>query len=204
MFKRIVVIGLLALCIPDSGCFYPPTTQPPAESKTAVVIGVPYDLTWEAAKSVIASNNYRLEVEDPDHGVLEGEAHKFTLGDADCGKVRSMGSPYDAEPESGMTAVYSLKVEPAGRQASKVSVGVTYSSPLHVPFHPVMDFRCVSRGTAESRLLNEIVAEARGERRPESHAPLTAPVEQEPEVELQAPKPSRPSLLGGGLKKFGE
>ncbi|HYA35382.1 MAG TPA: hypothetical protein VEF03_07170, partial [Candidatus Binataceae bacterium] len=86
MLKRFVPIALLFLCAGGSGCFYPPTTQPPAESKTSAVVAVPYDLTWEAAKSVIANNDYRLEVEDPDHGVLEGEAHKFTLADADCGQ----------------------------------------------------------------------------------------------------------------------
>src|SRR5574337_529083 len=157
MLKLLAPIALLVLsAVVDSGCFYPPRMQPPPETKTAAVVGVPYDLTWQAAKSVIANNDYRLEVEDPDHGVLEGEAHKFTLADADCGQVRSMGSPYDAEPESGMTAVYSFRVEPAGLQASKVSIGATYSSPLHVPFHPVKDFHCGSRGTAESRLLGEI------------------------------------------------
>ena len=37
MLKRLIPIGLLILCIGNGGCFYPPTTQPPAEDRKSVV-----------------------------------------------------------------------------------------------------------------------------------------------------------------------
>lgn len=148
------------------GCYYPAQIQPPPPAKTQTVVEIPYDLTWDAVHSVVDKNGFKILGDDPNHGIIEAEAHSFTLGDADCGQMKSVASRYTAEPDPGGSAVYNFKVDPAGPQATNVSVNATYTTPLHVPFHPVTDFLCVSRGTQEARLLNEVDAAAHLERRP--------------------------------------
>ncbi len=177
-----------------SGCFYPPTTQPPPPKKTRATIGVPYDLTWDAVHQVISKNDFKLQGDNPDHGIIEAQTHSFTLADADCGKSRSIGSPYDAEPEPGSSAVYNFRLEPAGTQATTVSVNATYSTPLHVPFHPTVEFYCVSRGVREARLLDEIEVAARAERRPTE---TMAPAPEQPQILT----PGRPTLLKPDILK---
>jgi hypothetical protein len=184
----------LLLASGAAGCFYPPTTQPPPASKTQTVIKVPYDLTWDAVHDVLRNHNYRLQGDDPNHGIIEAEAHAFTLADADCGQMKSIVGRYDAEPLGSASAVYNFHVEPAGAHSTSVAVNATYDTPLHVPFHPVRDFQCVSRGTQEARLLNEIEMAARTQHRPEK-----------PTAEGPAPPrrltPGRPTLLRPELLK---
>jgi len=178
-----IVIGAIQMGV--AGCYYPPLVQPPPLAKTQTKINVPYDLTWDAVHTVVTQNQYKILGDDPNDGIIEAEAHSFTLADADCGQMKSIATRYNAEPDPGGSAVYNFKVQPAGPEATSVSLNATYSTPLHVPLHPVSNFECVSHGSQEARLLKEIDAAAQAEKRPT------------PEVE-KAPRqlvPSRPSLL---------
>jgi hypothetical protein len=186
-------IGLV-LIAGIGGCYYPAQIQPPPVAKTKSVVKVPYDLTWDAVHTVVNKNDFKILGDDPNHGIVEAEAHTFTLADADCGQMKSVSSRYDAEPDAGGSAVYNFKVEPAGPEASSLSVNATYSTPLHVPFHRISDFQCVSRGTQETRLLNDIAETARTERRPTAGG-FAKPAEGAPG--------GRPTLLRSDiLKKF--
>jgi hypothetical protein len=159
-----IIIGTIPIGI--GGCYYPAKLQPPAQAKTQTLVKVPYDLTWDAIQTVVNRNEYKVLGDDPNNGIVEAEAHSFTLADADCGQMKSVANRYDAQPDAGGSAVYNFKVEPAGPEATNLSVSATYSTPLHVPFHPVTDFQCVSRGTQEARLLKEVDSAAHSEHRP--------------------------------------
>jgi len=172
-----------------AGCYYPPVTQPPPEKKNHIVVPVPYDLTWDAVHTVAKNNDYKIEGDDPDHGIVEVEAHSFTLADADCGKMRSLGSKYDADPLPGGSAVYNFKVEPAGPQSTELSINATYSTPLHVPFERITDFQCVSHGTQETRLISEVEKAAEAAHRPVYTEPSKRPLTS-----------GRPTLLREQLK----
>ena len=166
-----VAIGIVVpIATTLGGCYYPPVTQPPPEKKTRTVVPVPYDLTWDAVHTVVKNHDFKLQGDDPDHGIVEAEAHSFTLADADCGKMRSLGSKYDADPLAGGSAVYNFKVEPAGPQSTDLSVNATYSTPLHVPFERITAYQCTSRGTQEARLISEVEKAAE-----ESHRPVYTP-----------------------------
>ena len=184
--RSAISLALVASIIQISlaGCYYPARIQPPPPAKTQIVIQVPYDLTWDAVHSVATKNEYKILGDDPNQGILEVEAHSFTLADADCGQMKSVANRYDAEPDPGGSAVYNFKAEPAGPEATSLSLNATYSTPLHLPFHPVTDFQCVSRGTQEARLLREIDTAAHAERRPTAH--FESP---------QQLTPGRPTLL---------
>jgi len=178
----------LMLCV--GGCYYPAQIQPPKAVQTRESIARPYDLTWDAVHTVVTQNDFRIVADDPNQGIVEVESHTFTTGDADCGQMKSIGSRYIAEPDPGGSAVYEFKVEPNGPESTNLSVNATYSTPLHLPFHPISNFECVSRGTREARLLHQIET--------------TAQAEQRPTRELQAPRPitgTRPSLLGSDILK---
>ena len=189
-----LTLALLTIAFAMAGCFYPPSVQPPPASKTRTVVPVPYDLTWDAVHDVVTHNNYKLQGDDPNHGIVEAEGHTFTLSDADCGQLKSIVGRYDAEPLPGSSAVYNFRVEPAGPQSTSVAVNVTYNTPIHVPFHPVRDSQCVSRGAEEARLLNEIEIAARTEHRPEQ----SPAAKSSPERMLT---PGRPTLLRPELLK---
>ena len=154
------------------------------------MVKVPYDLTWDALHRVVNQHEYKILGDDPNHGIVEAEAHSFTLADADCGQMKSVANKYVAEPDPGGSAVYNFKLEPAGPEATNLSVSATYSTPLHVPFHPISDFQCVSRGTQEARLLKEVDTAAHSEHRPSSS--------------LEKPRqltPGLPTLLGPDILK---
>jgi hypothetical protein len=172
------------------GCYYPAKIQPPPQAKTQTVIRIPYDLTWDAVHTVVNRNEYKVLGDDPNHGIVEAEAHSFTLADADCGQMKSVANRYQAEPDPGGSAVYNFKVEPAGPESTNVSVNATFSTPLHVPFHPITDFVCVSRGTQEARLLKEVDLAAHSEHRP------TASFEKPHQL-----TPGRPTLLRPDILK---
>jgi len=159
-----IITGAIQLGV--AGCYYPAKIQPPSAAKTQTLVNVPYDLTWDAVHTVVNQNEYKVLGDDPNNGIVEAEAHSFTLADADCGQMKSVANRYDAEPDAGGSAVYNFKVEPAGREATNLSVIATYSTPLRVPFHPITDFQCVSRGTQEARLLKEVDTAAHAEHRP--------------------------------------
>ena len=159
-----IVAATLLAGVP--GCYYPAKIQPPSPAKTQTLVEVPYVLTWDAVHTVVHKNEYKLLGDDPNHGIVEAEAHSFTLADADCGQMKSVANRYDAPPDAGGSAVYNFKIEPAGPEATTLSVSATYSTPLRVPLHPITDFQCVSRGTQEARLLKEVDAAAHSEHRP--------------------------------------
>src|ERR1700691_4298518 len=118
-----------------SGCFYPPTQQPPLLSKDEVTLSQPYDIVWDAVHNVIREHNLRVNADDPNQGIVETETNRFTLEDADCGKVNGVSTKYAAEPDRAATVVYYFKVKPKGHEASTVSVLATFSAPLYIPLH---------------------------------------------------------------------
>ncbi len=193
-----IIVG--AVQFGSAGCYYPAKLQPPPAAKTQIRINVPYDLTWDAVHSVVNENQYKILGDDPNDGIVEAEAHSFTLSDADCGQMKSVANRYDAVPDPGGSAVYNFKVEPAGPEATNLSVNATYSTPLHVPLHPITDFQCVSRGNQEARLLKAIEAAAQTERRPtaEIDKPQQARTPGRPSIMRPEPEPPSPQLEPGG------
>jgi hypothetical protein len=183
------LIAVLALGV--AGCFYPPETQPPAPDKTSVVVQLPYDLTWNAVNAIVKENDLKVNASNPNHGIIEASGRRFTLHDADCGKISSIAGSYPVEPELDASTVYNFKVEPSGNDATLVAVRATFSSSLRVPLQPYGDVECVSRGTSESRLLREVLAAVRSVRTPEAEA-KTPPVPKESNEPLT---PGRPTLL---------
>ena len=85
--------------------------------------------------------------------------------------MKSVAESLRCRARPGGSAVYNFKVKPAGPEATNLSVNATFSTPLHVPLHPVTDFQCVSRGNQEARLLKEI--EAAAQVRTPSNAPTS-------------------------------
>jgi len=188
--KRITIV-LLLLSAVVACCFNPPVAQEPPESKTSVVVPLPFDLTWTAVIEVIKLNDYRIQAQDPNHGILEVLGHRFTLQDADCGKIESIAGTYAAEPESNATAVYNFKVTPVSNESTRVGVRASYDSPLRVPLHPYQDVQCVSRGAEESHLLQQVLAQARVTHAPAYRKPgAPAPTPGAPVL-----APGRPTLL---------
>ncbi len=197
---RIFLFALIAASVTVAGCFEPPAVQPPPASQSRAVIGVPYDLTWNAIHDVVRNNNFKIQADDPDHGILEAEAASFSLKEADCGQIQSIVGRYNQEPDPDATAVYRFTVKPSGPNASVVAVSATFSAPVHVPFHRPQDFQCVSRGKAEARLLKAVEAEAQAERRPNApKSPSTQMSTLPPIPDLGPLTPGRPTLLRPGL-----
>jgi hypothetical protein len=184
-----LAIALGGLSLSAAGCYYPAQIQPPLQAKTQAVVTVPYDLTWDALHSVVAQHQFRILGDDPNHGIIEADAHSFTLADADCGQLKSVGSRYNAEPDPGGSAVYNFRAEPAGPESTSLSIAATYSTPVHIPFRPVGDYQCISRGTQEARLLSEIDTAAHSEHRPTR------------QQEIMPLGPKRPSLMGPDILK---
>jgi len=191
------------------GCFYPPVTPAPPESKTSAVVGLPYDLAWDAVNEVIVRNGLTVQVSNPNHGIIEASGKPFTLQDADCGKIKSIVGSYPAEPETDSTSVYNFYVKPVDNEHTAVSISGTFDSPLKIPLRRPEDVDCVSRGSAESHLLRAILAQVTQTHPPEyQHPAQPPPVDQHtsPSIDLmpRAPAaiptplpllPGRPTLL---------
>ena len=196
---RIVYILLLLV---GAGCFTQPTAQEPPESKTSTVVPLPFDLTWTAVNNVIRQNDFRIQAQDPNHGILEVLGNRFTLQDADCGKIESVGTTYAAPAEPDATAVYNFLVKPVSNESTKVIVRASYNSPLRVPFHPNTDVDCVSRGAEESRLLQQVLAQARVTHPPEYRKPgAPAPTPSAPLLMPGRPTLLKPEMLPKGLSE---
>jgi hypothetical protein len=156
---RYAPVPIIAMAL--AGCFYPPQQRPLPDSQAYLILRSPYYKVWDAVHEVIAKNNYRIIIENPDQGTIEAQAvGAFTLADADCGKLRGIGGKYNAEPDPDASALYDFQIKPRGGEASTVDVQGTFTAPLHVPLHPVRGEQCVSRGTQEARLLREIAQQA--------------------------------------------
>ncbi len=111
----------LAMASMATACFYPPTQKPPAPSKNEVILAQPYDLVWDAVHNVIRENKLRVNADDPNQGIVETETNRFTLDDADCGKLKGVSGKYAAEPDRAATVVYYFKVKsPHLRQAGEL------------------------------------------------------------------------------------
>jgi hypothetical protein len=147
-------------------CFYPPMTPPRAADKDSLIINAPYDLAWDATVAVIKNNQYRMQAQDPTHGIIEAQIHRFTIDQADCGVISSAGGKFAAEPDAGSSAEFNFYLKPAGRETTTVSIQATFSAPLRIPFRPLRDIECVSRGIEEARLLKEIQQQAAVTHRP--------------------------------------
>ncbi len=187
--SKFVVLALISIAA--GGCFYPPATQETPESKTRAVVPLPFDLTWTAVNEVVKQNDFRIQAQEPNHGILEVMGRQFSLQDADCGKITSIAGSYAAEPEADATSVFNIRVQPVSNESTRVDVRATFESPLRVPLHPYQDVQCVSRGSEESRLLQQILAQARITRPPEYRKPgAPAPTPSAPQL-----APGRPTLL---------
>jgi len=162
---RVPILSLIAaLCA--AGCLYPPVTQPPPDEQQEVVIPLPYDLAWDAVNAVISENSFHVQAQDMTNGIIEAVGPRFTLHDADCGKIKSVAGAYTAEPEANSSSVYNFLVRPRGPEASVVEVRATFNSSVKVPLHPATDVDCVSHGIQESNLLREVLVEAKRTHRP--------------------------------------
>ena len=213
---RISILGLLAgLCA--AGCLYPPVTQPPPDAQQEVVIPLPYDLAWDAVNGVITENSFHVQAQDMTNGIIEAVGPRFTLHDADCGKIKSVAGSYIAEPEQDSSSVYNFLVRPRGTEATLVEVRATFNSSVKVPLHPATDVDCVSHGIQESNLLREVLVEAKKTHRPtfakqsgtpqqaassQSSGPANRPPSTIDKTEGQSEMPTsmRGFSIGGNLK----
>ena len=180
LFARDAMLAVMAAFF-AAGCIYPPTTQPPPDAHQQVVIALPYDLAWDAVNNVIKQNSLRVQAVDSNAGIIETVGPRFTLHDADCGRIKSVVGTYPAEPEMNASTVYTFGVHPRGPEASIVQVLATFNSPVKVPLHPATDVDCVSHGIQEGNLLQQVLAQAKQTHRPvfskpiESNAAASAP-----------------------------
>ncbi|MGH7923591.1 MAG: hypothetical protein ACREQH_03255, partial [Candidatus Binatus sp.] len=159
MRVRLSILGIVA-AFSVAGCFDPPITQPPPDKQQQVVIPLPYDLAWDAVNSVVKENSFHVQAQDMTNGIIEAVGPRFTLHDADCGKIKSVAGAYLAEPQANSSSVYNFLVRPRGGEASLVEVRATFNSSVSIPLHPATDVDCVSHGIQESNLLREVLVEA--------------------------------------------
>ena len=143
------------------------------------MIPLPYDLAWDAVNAVVVENSFHVQAQDMTNGIIEAVGPRFTLHDADCGKIKSVAGAYTAEPEQNSSSVYNFLVRPRGPEATLVVVRATFNSSVSVPLHPATDVDCVSHGIQESNLLREVLVEAKKTHRPTYAKPSAAP--QQPE-----------------------
>jgi hypothetical protein len=185
MFSVKDAIAALLAAVFAAGCIYPPTTQPPPDARQQVVIPLPYDLAWDAVNHVIAQNALRIQAQDSNAGIIETVGPRFTLHDADCGRIKSVVGTYAAEPELNASTVYTFGIHPRGPEASIVEVLATFNSPVKVPLRPATDVDCVSHGIQESNLLRQVLAQAKQTHRPvfgkptDSNAAVSPPANSE-------------------------
>ncbi len=205
-----VIFAMLATFL-AAGCIYPPATQPPPDVKQQVVIPLPYDLAWDAVNHVIAQNSLRVQATDSNAGIIETVGPRFTLHDADCGRIKSVVGTYAAEPEQNASTVFTFGVHPRGPEASIVQVLATFNSPVKVPLRPATNVDCVSYGIQESNLLRQVLAQATQTHRPVFNKPANPQAAKTPPnpaasratIERNgAPAPEPPSMsgfsIGGG------
>ena len=143
------------------------------------MIPLPYDLTWDVVSKVAKRDGLRVDVSDPNNHNLEMSGPRFTLQQADCGTIKSVAGEYAAQPEANSTSVYNFFIKPHGPEQTMVEVAVSYNSAVKVPLRPATDVDCISRGTDESRMLKEIIAEAKITQRPDYSHPSRSTTSQE-------------------------
>jgi len=158
--------ALLIASLLMSACYYPTTRQPPPAARTQVVLQLPYDLALDAVTHVIKAHDYRIQANDPTHGIIEAQTARFSIADADCGVIGSAIGKELAAPTQDSSAVYTFHIKPKGPEASTVVIQAVFSTPIRVPFHPQSNAECVSRGVQEAALLKEIEQQASATHRP--------------------------------------
>ena len=186
---RVSILCVIAALF-AAGCFDPPITQPPPDELQQVVIPLPYDLAWDAVNAVVKENSFHVQAQDMTNGIIEAVGPRFTLHDADCGKVKSLAGAYSAEPQANSSSVYNFLVRPRGREATLVEVRATFNSSVTVPLHPTTDVDCVSHGIQESNLLRDVLAEAKKTHRPEFASPSGSPRQASSPASAQASGPA--------------
>jgi len=191
---RDTMLALLA-ALSAAGCIYPPTTQPPPDAHEQVVIPLPYDLAWDAVNHVIAQNALRIQATDSNAGIIETVGPRFTLHDADCGRIKSVVGTYPAEPEMNASTVYTFGVHPRGPEASVVQVLATFNSPVKVPLRPTTDVDCISHGIQESNLLRQVLAQAKQTHRPTFNKPPNSEAAASPPENSESNHPSSRSTI---------
>jgi hypothetical protein len=172
-----------------SGCFYPPMSTPPPDEQQRAVIPLPYDLAWDAVNQVIRETGMRVQAQEPNYGIIEAVGPRFTLHDADCGRIKSIAGTYAADPELNGSSVYNFLVRPRGKEASSVEVRATFNSPVKVPLRPAKDVDCVSHGIQESNLLRQVLVAAKQTHRPVFAKPSAPPPSQAAPFASSAPTP---------------
>jgi hypothetical protein len=200
--RRLILTAMLsAFSTGAAGCFYPPVSTPPPPAKTSTVVNLPYDLAWDAVNAVVAQEGMKVQVRNPNQGIIEAQGSRFSLQDADCGRIRSIVGTYAAEPKIDATSVFNFHVRALTNETSEVAVTGSFDSPLYVPLRPPRDVECVSRGAQESRLLRLILARASRTHPPVYHetaraGPSTAHAP-EPSAQPTPTRllPGRPTLL---------
>jgi hypothetical protein len=187
---RTSILALVAALF-AGGCLYPPVTQPPPDEQQQVVIPLPYDLAWDAVNAVVTENSFHVQAQDMTNGIIEAAGPRFTLHDADCGKVKSVMGSYTAEPELNSSSVYNFLVRPRGTEATLVEVRATFNSSVKVPLHPATDVDCVSHGVQESDLLREVLVAAKQTHRPVFARPNGSPQQAASSMTAQSSAPPR-------------
>ena len=185
---RISIFGMIA-AVAVAGCLYPPQSEPPPDEQQQVVIPLPYDLAWDAVNAVITENSFHVQAQDMTNGIIEAAGPRFTLHDADCGRIKGVAGSYTAEPEPDSSSVYNFLVRPRGPEATIVEVRATFNSSVKVPLHPATDVDCVSHGIQESNILREVLVQAKQTHRPVFAKPNGATT-QATSASAQAPAPA--------------
>jgi hypothetical protein len=129
-----------------------------------------------------------VQAQDMTNGIIEAAGPRFTLHDADCGRIKSVAGSYTAEPEPDSSSVYNFLVRPRGPEATIVEVRATFNSSVKVPLHPATDVDCVSHGIQESNLLREVLVQAKQTHRPVFAKP-SAETQQAASASAPAPAP---------------
>lgn len=186
---KLSILGVIAALF-AAGCFYPPVTQPPPDEQQEVLIPLPYDLAWDAVNAVITQNAFHVQAQDMTNGIIEAVGPRFTLHDADCGKIKSIAGTYTAEPELNSSSVYNFLVRPRGPEASIVKVRATFNSSVKVPLRPATDVDCVSHGIQESDLLREVLVAAKQTHRPAFAKPSAPPGQAASSARVQSSAPA--------------
>jgi len=166
-------------------------TEPPTDEQQQAIIPLPYDLAWDAVNQVVKANGFRTEVDDPNYGVIQASGSRFTLHDADCGKVTGVGGSYSAEPEPGASSVYNFLVRPRGPEKTLVEVRATFNSAVKVPLSPAQDVDCVSHGIQELNLLRQVLAQAK-----QTHRPVVS----QQQTAATAPPATAPTINQASIK----
>src|ERR1700674_1531304 len=187
---RVSILSLIAALF-AIGCLYPPVPPPPPDAPPEVVIPLPYDLAWDAVNAVVTENSFHVQAQDMTNGIIEAVGPRFTLHDADCGKIKSVAGAYTAEPEANSSSVYNFLVRPRGREASIVEVRATFNSSVAIPLRPATDVDCVSHGIQESNLLREVLVEAKKTHRPTYAKRTAAPQNAASSASAQSSAPAR-------------